>query len=1063
MAFDSSANFYYTGTSQTWRKLVGMSSVYFIVKGGGGGGSLASGGGGSYVFSNYISLNPSIEYDVTINVGSGGNPPPIFTGGESVGGQTDSNGNYLINTTGGNGSILVDLQSAGGGGMSSVFYFDEIGNQFIKIIAGGGGGAGNNTLANGGNSSLIGVSGGGAGSGEGGNTLGNGNSGEGGVNGGANGYEYVDSSYNDSTGKHYIFVGGGGGNGGTFAGGGGGAGYGGGAGGRQGGGGGGGSYAMPGQITRIISGGGGAGGSANQMGENGSVQIYYNKQIVIPPPFVEMYMLNSQHTSKSIYYGPTVLSNNIINYSTSTTFPNSAVIGILKNVYVVGSDGILYAFNNNLSFRWGYSLPTIKFIGTPVIISDGTLYVAATTTSLPNYLYAIQDIGTGGTTGQSLLKWKYPLDGNSSLSPVIDLSGIIYITTDNGSIYAIEDQITRGRQMWKYPSMPSGLPITGAPTFDISYNKLCYASQSNIYVLDISTNIFGAPSQNWMKTTVSANEIYGTPSIDNNGIIYVGTSKSNASESKVYTYDISNNGNSVWAAPLQINDTNLSTIAIGSKQIYFTSQNAFNLVNRDTGNLEWKYPIISTTNVPNSAPIIDPNSNVYFGGSDNKLHSLNAPSRVYKWTYTTGGAVQGIPVISNNTDIYFGSGDGKFYSITGNGILPSTAPVMPMYMLNPQHTGVNTFYQGPSLKPVIMWSANFISNNLFVLPSIAINSSGTLYIGSNNGKVYALNGNTGNTITGWPVDLTNVIASKYNVQNSAPNAIYTTPVIAPDGTIYVGSNVGYLHALQPNGTLKWSYYASYPLQSSPIMDSSGSIYFGAGTHVYAIGDAGYCGYLKWLVPFSAGGIINSSPALGQNGFLYFGSNDGYLYAVDSFTGVYKWSCNLNLPDTLVVHPIYTSPTVDAYNNVIIGNGSSMDGSLNYIDGITGTPIWQKSYAPLNGPFYNTAAVKGDVIYLSTIAYVYAIDRSTGNLNWRFKKDSCYYTSPLVDKNGIIYFASIDAFTSHGIVHSVIDNGMSYQEKWNMDTGAVERLAPPVLGRNETIYLSSTRNKIYALQ
>jgi len=1061
MAFDNSANFSYTGKSQTWRKVLGLSSAYFVVKGGGGGGNVntASGGGGAYIFSNYLNLNPALDYYVTINVGSGGQPPPSKTGGQSVGGKTDASNNYLPNTDGGNGSQLIDLQSGGGGGMTSVLSIDEYGNQFIKIIAGGGGGAGNDINTNGGDSTITGVRGSGSGGGQGGNTFGTGDAGLGGINGGTNGYNYVDSSYNDSSGNHYVFLGGGGGNGGTFAGGGGGAGYGGGAGGRQGGGGGGGSYALPGQITRFISGGGGAGGTSGQAGENGSVLIFWNRQIIIPSPIVTMYLLNPSHTSQSIYYAPTVLlPSNIINYQTPTTFSNSAVIGILQDIYLVGDDGRLYAFNSDLTFRWAYSLPTNHtFIGTPAIISDGTLYVAATTTTASNYLYAIQDIGTGGITGIGLLKWRFLLDGTSALSPVLDLSGIIYVTTNNGSIYAIKDQVISGVKLWQYPSMPSGLPITGAPTFDISCNRLCYASQSNIYVLDLSKNILGLPTQRWTKT-VSESEIYGTPSIDKHGIIYV-----NTSASKVYTYDSSNNGDAIWA-PLQINDTNLSPIAIGNNQLYFTSQNAFNLVNSVTGVLEWIYPIVPVKNVPNSAPTIDAGENVYFGGCDNNLHSLNAPSRVYNWKYTSGGAVQGMPIIGNDTNIYFGADDGKFYSITGNGTAPTTTPIMPMYMLNPQHTGLNTLYHGPALTPTLKWSANFVSSNLFVLPSIAIGSTGTLYLGSNNGKVYALNPATGSAIAGWPVDLTNVINTRYNVTNSAPNAIYTTPVIAPDGTIYVGSNVGYLHALRPSGALKWSYYAGYPLLSSPILDAEGSIYFGAGTQVYAIGDAGYRGYPKWLTPFPTGGNINSSPALGQNGTLYFGSNDGYLYAVDSFTGLEKWSpLNLSLPDTLTVHPIYTSPTVDAYNNVIIGNGSSMDGSLNYIDGITGIPLWQKSYAAQNGPFYNTVAVNGNTIYFCNIAYVYAIDRASGNLKWRFNKANCYYTSPLVDAAGIIYFASINAFNSHGTLHALIDRGSNYELYWQpYTTGRVERLAPPVLGRDGTLYLSSTANQIYAL-
>ena len=1068
MSFDNSYNFSYTGETQYWTTPLGLASVYFAIKGAGGAGNSfsSSGGGGAYVFSNYIYLNPNYTYPVQVNVGSGGKPPPLQTGGLSIGGQDVSGVSY---SNGGDGTTLNDLQSGGGGGMSSVFYMDVYGNQVIKLVAGGGGGAGNNNDMVGGDSGRIGSTGGGLGGGEGGNTDGNGNAGVGGVNGGANGYNFVDSSYNGS----YSFIGGAGGSGGTFAGGGGGSGYGGGAGGKQGGGGGGGSYASPTARNSFITGGGGKGGGINQAGANGSVLIFWNVQIVTPDPIVSMYMLNSQHTCKSSYVAPNQapVAANVITYKTpSLSFSNSGVIAITNNLYIISDDSILYAFNSDLSFRWSFPSPSnTLFIGTPVIKGDGTMYIGAkaTTPTGNNYLYAIIDSGSAAAqNGGAVFKWGNPylLDGAPSMSPVMDLSGIIYIGTDNGSIYAISDGYSQGALLWKYPVTPYGYPIVGTPAFDLSYNRLCYstynqtAQSSTIYAIDLSLNNNALPTPYWSQTAPTPNEIYGTPSIDNKGIVYVNTSLGN-----VYAYDTSNNGNPLWS-PISVNDENLSSIAIGSdnKQIYFTSKNALNVIDSSNGILDWKYPIVPTATtsvVNNSIPVIDANNMVYFGGRDKILHSLNPLTRNYNWKYTTGGEVLSMPIISNTTSLYFGANDGKIYDISGNGpAIPTAAPIVPMYMLNQQHTGISA-YGGPRSTPTIKWSTNFVAGNLFVLPSISIDSAGTLYIGSNTGFVYAFSSTTGASITGWPVKVTsNPNSALLNSQNS----MYTTPAIAPDGTIYIGSNEGYLYALTPAGRVKWSYYAGYPLQSSPTLDAGGSIYFGAGCSVFALGDAGYRAYPKWLAPFATDSLVNSSPALGQNGYLYFGSCDGYLYAVDSFTGLYKWSFNMSLPDP-VTHPIYTSPTVDSYNNVIIGNGSSMDGSLNYIDGATGTPIWQISYEPQNGPFYNTVAVNGDVIYLSTIAYVFAIDRPTGNVKWKFQKVNFYYTSPIVDASGTIYFASINARTSHGTVHSVIDNGMTYIENWRMDTGVAERLAPPVLGSDGTLYLSSTGNKIYALR
>lgn len=1065
MSFDNIVTFSYTGLNDvSWNKPLGVTSAYFILRGAGGGGNAnnASGGGGAYVFSNFIYLGPNQSYQVLVNVGGGGQPPPLKSGGQTVGGQPYSNENY---SDGGYGTQLIGLQSGGGGGMTSVFYMDTGGNEIIKLIAGGGGGAGNSTGCTGGEGggANAGGTGRGSGGGQGGNSAGSGNAGLGGTNGGANGYSFVDSSLN---GVVYSFLGGGGGSGGTFAGGGGGAGFGGGAGGRQGGGGGGGSYATRTARNAFIAGGGGAGGGPGQAGQNGSVTILYNTQdIVYPPPIVESYMLNPQHTSQSPYRAASILPVTTQTQSyqtTSTTFPNSGVVGIDNIFYIVAGDGQLHAFNSNFTYRWGNRAPTgYTFIGTPVITGNGTIYIAAKTTTTPNYLFAVIDKGPGNNGGIGI-KWKYPLDSNSLVSPVRDLSGVVYIGTTSGSLYAISDSGNLGAEAWKYNS-PDGYSITGTPVLDVSYNRICYTSSngvnSNLYALDLAPGNISTPALRYSATF--SNDIVGTPSIDPNDIVYVGSKNG-----YIYAYDIRNN-NQEWN--LQTPFSILSPIAIGNdNRIYYSAATTgFNVVNTSTGSgvPEWYYKndtINYNAIITNSIPLIDTSNNVYFGGSDSYLYSVNPSTHTFNWRYPVGGAITGMPIISNDNNIYFGASDGKVYDISGNGVAPVTSqPIVPMYMLNPQHTGLSSYY-GPPVEPLMKWRRNYNSSNLFVSPSMAIANDGTIYFGSNDGKIYAVNPNTGLSIGGsWPITLQNLVSSIV----TGPNSMYTTPLISPNGTIYIGSNEGIFYALNPNGSLKWKVPSpSGPLQSSPIMDASGTIYYAVNKYVVAIGDAGYQHYSKWTGPYSATDNVISSPALGANGYLYFASVDGWVYALDSFTGDFVWNYDTG-------QPIYAAPAVDASNNVIVGNGSNMDGSLYYLDGINGglsanwaiNPFVPSYTTSQEGPIYNSVAVHGNTIYLSTIAYVYSINRLNGNVNWTYYKTNFYYTSPIVDASGNIYVSSITAdlrnsSVNRGMLHSIKSDGT---ENWNYDTGVVERLAPPVLSSNGRLYLTSTANNIYA--
>ena len=1073
--FDNSANFAYTGTTQVWSKPINVYSIFCRVNGGGGGGSLASsGGGGAYVFTKYNFLDKDVSYNVFVNVGSGGKKPPIKTGGKSLGGQGSQ-------VNGGDGTTLENLNSGGGGGMSSLFYQDGSGNNTIQIIAGGGGGGGGN-VGNGGNSSRIGLSGGGIGGGQGGNQDSIGDGGLGGEFGGVNGFNYIDSSNVDltdiSNNGIYSFIGGGGGNGGTFAGGGGGSGYGGGAGGKGGGGGGGGSISN-GQTIYFVPGAGGAGGGINESGTDGSIEIGWFEEIPeIPQPIVSMFMLNTQHTSRSIYAAPSILplSENVTTTTTGSLtypYPHSIVIDQDEEIYFISGDGYLYKYDHNFNFIWRYKINNYNFIGTPAITNDGTIYACTTTNTglYSPYVYAIvEEISGLDSIAQGSIKWRVGLDGNCVGSPMLDVSSNIYIGTTNGSVYKIVDNLVRGITLWRTPTTPLGYPITGTLAIDADYETLIYTANNSttntsyMYSIDISNNTSSPPETLWTKSIT--NDTYNSPSIRDNGDVYATTPKG-----KVYSYNRFT-GINTWSTPsIDVYDGSLSNIAIGNDDfIYFTSKYGLNVVNSSTGTREWKYTIeISNNNLSNSTPTIDSNNNVYFGTNSHYIYCVNGVTRTHLWKYELGGPVQSSPIICNHNDIKVLANDGKLYDISGNGnaVVPTT-PQVQMFMLDERHTGKSP-YSAPATQPTIKWTSNFVSGNLYVLPTVAINSDGTsLYLGSNDGYLYSLN--TSNGVQNWKTKVSN---PDYSRPVTSRASLYTSPAISSDGTIYVGSNDGYLHAVHSSGDAKWTYNAGYPLQSSPIIDISGAIYFGAGKKMYSIGDNGFYAYSKWVEPFDTSGNINSSPVLGQNGTIYFGSDDGKVYGINRKTGKYIWDYNANITSPAGINPIYTSPSVDSSNNVIIGNGSYMNGELYYLDGSNndGSKIWSSKYNTTNtniGPFYNTVAINetNDTLYLSTIAYVYAIDRTspTGAEKWIFRKANCYYTSPVVDANGKILFCSINARTSYGYLHMITDIGNDYTEDWIIKLSDTDkgRLSPPVIGSDGKIYISSTANKIYAV-
>src|SRR5258706_483792 len=74
--------------------------------------------------------------------------------------------------------------------------------------------------------------------------------------------------------------------------------------------------------------------------------------------------------------------------------------------------------------------------------------------------------------------------------------------------------------------------------------------------------------------------------------------------------------------------------------------------------------------------------------------------------------------------------------------------------------------------------------------------------------------------------------------------IFSSPAIDAEGTIYVGSLDGRLYAIDTKGQLKWSFQTMGAIWSSPAIGRDGTVYVASiDTNVYAIRD----GQLLWAV------------------------------------------------------------------------------------------------------------------------------------------------------------------------------------------------------------------------
>ena len=135
-----------------------------------------------------------------------------------------------------------------------------------------------------------------------------------------------------------------------------------------------------------------------------------------------------------------------------------------------------------------------------------------------------------------------------------------------------------------------------------------------------------------------------------------------------------------------------------------------------------------------------------------------------------------------------------------------------------------------------------------------------------------------------------------------------SPCIADDGTIYVISFDCNLHAVNPNGTMKWKTYLGQA-GTSPTIGLDGPIYCGY-RDLYAINP--WNGSVKWVYDVP-GTVEGGTPCSSIDGTIYLGTwEGGYLIAVNP-DGTEQWRKSIGGTDS--------PPAIGADGTVYIGSGA----------------------------------------------------------------------------------------------------------------------------------------------
>ena len=288
------------------------------------------------------------------------------------------------------------------------------------------------------------------------------------------------------------------------------------------------------------------------------------------------------------------------------------------------------------------------------------------------------------------------------------------------------------------------------------------------------------------------------------------------------------------------------------------------------------------------------------------------------------------------------------YNATENVLSPSTVPGMDLLW---------TFTAAPS-------------TNGSAIESSPSEVNGVVYVGSDNGNLYALNAATG--------------AQRWSF-NAGNLSLVSSPAVV-NGVVYVdgASDVYALNAA--TGAQIWSF-ATGGEGSSPTV-ANGVVYVGsADGNVYALNAA--TGAKLWS--FTTGGQVVSSPAV-VHGVVYIGSFDGNVYALSAASGLELWSfATGNLIDC--------SPAV-ADGIVYIASGGD---NLYALNALAGLEVWSFAAPSIIG---QSLALANGVLYAGLGRNATALDAATGTVLWAFNTGGTIPSGPAV-VNGTAYFTSQD--------------------------------------------------------
>jgi len=338
-------------------------------------------------------------------------------------------------------------------------------------------------------------------------------------------------------------------------------------------------------------------------------------------------------------------------------------------------------------------LPAYIF-SSPAVGADQTIYFG----SGNGEFYALTPAGTK--------KWSFQTGAEIQSSPAIGRDGTIYFGSVDGKLYALNPDGTR---KWDFKT---GWDILSSPAI---------ASDGTIYIGSRDKNVYAVNpdgTQKWSFAT--GGYVDSSPVIGADGTIYIGSFdwnlyalNSDGSEKWRYAYGAGPGGGSGAGVAIGLDGTLYVTMGVEPRKLYAL---------RPDGTRIWEFAFGSPVALTYaSAPVIGSDGTIYAAANDHKLYAVNADG-TKKWEALIGAYIYSTSAAALGRDgmIYF-SGDLALFAFDSEGVK--------------------------------RWE--FVSDQFGAAGGITsipnLIHPGIIYVGSGNGKFYAIKASAGLAETAWPI------------------------------------------------------------------------------------------------------------------------------------------------------------------------------------------------------------------------------------------------------------------------------------------------------------------------